>query len=86
MPGVGAEYARLPVTEIADDFSSEEEDDLYTRPPRRHKGKPAKNGKPSLQGAPMAFRGGEGDGREERDGDGTGNKAVICDYEPVSKH
>ena len=57
MPGVGTEYARLPVTEIADDFSSEDEDDLYTRPPRRHKPKTARNGKPSLQTAPEAFRG-----------------------------
>ncbi|KAF0293759.1 hypothetical protein FJT64_008514 [Amphibalanus amphitrite] len=36
--------------------SSEEEDDLYTRPPRRHRHKGARNGKPSLQTAPMAFR------------------------------
>ncbi|XP_043242206.1 uncharacterized protein LOC122391926 [Amphibalanus amphitrite] len=56
MPSTSAEYARLPVTELVDDLSSEEEDDLYTRPPRRHRHKGARNGKPSLQTAPMAFR------------------------------
>ncbi|XP_037073749.1 uncharacterized protein LOC119094942 [Pollicipes pollicipes] len=55
MPGTTAEYARLPVTETAE-LTSDEEDDLYTRPPRRQRGRAGRPAKPSLQATPSAFR------------------------------